>query len=39
MNLYLMFNWFRHRLGEHTSGNLLMHVMDATAKLETSRIY
>lgn len=39
MNLYLMFNWFRHRLGEHTSGNLLMHVMEATAKLETSWIY
>lgn len=38
MNLYLMFNWFRHILGKHASGNLLMHVMDATAKLETSYI-
>lgn len=30
-----MFNWFRHRLGKHTSGNLLMHVMDATADILT----
>lgn len=39
MNFYLMFNWFRYRLGEYMFGNLLMYVMDVMVKFEMLWIY